>query len=681
VGTLVSFGKSVFDTASQIGDLSEQLGISAEAVQGFKFAAEQSGSSLDAVGAAIGKMNQKLATGDASTVSALKSIGLGFEQVRAMKPEDAFLAITDQIQKIPDPMEQARVAMELFGKSGAQLLPAIKEGLRGVADGASKMSNETIKSLKEAQDAWSALGNQVTIVTGNMIASTMSVTSHITSSFGNFAKFVANAAKFGIGQASVMADLSAAAEKVPAAVDPATAAIKGSATANAEAAKAADEHAKKIKGLQDALFGRTTIAAANDYLQALGKFSNLTKVSADDQKKLNTATGEAIDAYKRLGQTAPAAMLELYSRTVVIPPLVDTATLSIRNLGHEVELTIPSLYEMPKAIAFTPEALREIGKEAGIQIPQIPKHIKTATDSLSEMSRSLAELATIAGGTFGGIARDLSTLVSAAAAAAKGIKEIAKGTDDLHEGSKAKGILELVAGISDLTAAAVAAGKAIASLFSSLFDRNKGRDLVVDFAETLGGFDALHVKLQELGDEGEQLWIKLTQGVGRNNPQQAQAAIDEVTKALDKQSQKQDDATQATEEGALATIETATQASQALDLVGEKLDTNKGQWSDWSAAVMAEIQKVASSLGAVVVPSPSAPTAVPGFAGGTRGAYLDFGAGTPVMLHGRERVMTEREGRQAGGFVGTTIVQVDGREVARASTRYQRQVLAPYGVR
>lgn len=33
-----------------------------------------------------------------------------------------------------------------------------------------------------------------------------------------------------------------------------------------------------------------------------------------------------------------------------------------------------------------------------------------------------------------------------------------------------------------------------------------------------------------------------------------------------------------------------------------------------------------------------------GYAGGTYGQFLDFGAGTPVTLHGRERVMTEAEG-------------------------------------
>jgi hypothetical protein len=37
---------------------------------------------------------------------------------------------------------------------------------------------------------------------------------------------------------------------------------------------------------------------------------------------------------------------------------------------------------------------------------------------------------------------------------------------------------------------------------------------------------------------------------------------------------------------------------------------------------------------------------VPGFQGGTQGRYLDFGAGSLAVLHGRERVSTEAEGRR-----------------------------------
>lgn len=73
----------------------------------------------------------------------------------------------------------------------------------------------------------------------------------------------------------------------------------------------------------------------------------------------------------------------------------------------------------------------------------------------------------------------------------------------------------------------------IIEFFGGLFDRNKGRDSVQAFADSFGGFDSLQKRLGEMGAEGERLWIKLTQGVGRNNPAQAAAVIAEVTAALD----------------------------------------------------------------------------------------------------------------------------------------------------
>jgi hypothetical protein len=205
---VVSFTKSVFDSASAIHDMAERLGISSEAVQGFKFAAEQAGSSMDAVGSAVTKMNKNLAEGDKSTIAALKSAGLEFQTVRAMKPEEAFLAIADAIAKMPDPMEQSDVTLKLFGKSAAELLPAIKEGFRGAAEGAQKMSNDTVDALEKAQDAWDKLGHSVTIVSGTIIAGAIDATHNVTSSWKDFGIFISNVATMGWGAATALAAMN-----------------------------------------------------------------------------------------------------------------------------------------------------------------------------------------------------------------------------------------------------------------------------------------------------------------------------------------------------------------------------------------------------------------------------------------------------------------------------------------
>lgn len=183
---VVRFVGSVFSAASQIHDMSLKLGISTDAIQGFKHAAEQGGSSIDAVGVAITKMNDHLAEGKKSTVQALRDAGLEFDNIRRMKPEEAFLAITDAIAGIEDPMERSRLAVELFGRSGAELLPAIQENFRQTANSADKMSQDTIDSLEKAEDSWERLYNKVTIVTGSLIGKMFELAESTRSSMESF---------------------------------------------------------------------------------------------------------------------------------------------------------------------------------------------------------------------------------------------------------------------------------------------------------------------------------------------------------------------------------------------------------------------------------------------------------------------------------------------------------------
>jgi hypothetical protein len=97
-------------------------------------------------------------------------------------------------------------------------------------------------------------------------------------------------------------------------------------------------------------------------------------------------------------------------------------------------------------------------------------------------------------------------------------------------------------------------GQLIGGLFDKMFSK-AGRNKVEEFAATFGGFDALRDKLTLLGDEGERLWINLTQRVGKGNVQQAQAAIDAVTAAFDRQKTKITETGQAAKDAAQAEVD------------------------------------------------------------------------------------------------------------------------------
>ena len=170
VNSVKNFAIGVIEAGAAVGDMAQKLGISAEAVQRFGYAADQSGASIETVDRAIKAMNVNLAEGSKSTVAALEAAGLEFETIRRMAPEDAFVAIGDAVAGIEDPMTRAKVATELFGKAGQELVPVFLAGLRAMGDQANIWSDQEVARLKAAQDAWGRLSNAVTIYTGEIIA-------------------------------------------------------------------------------------------------------------------------------------------------------------------------------------------------------------------------------------------------------------------------------------------------------------------------------------------------------------------------------------------------------------------------------------------------------------------------------------------------------------------------------
>src|SRR4029077_1849641 len=69
--------------------------------------------------------------------------------------------------------------------------------------------------------------------------------------------------------------------------------------------------------------------------------------------------------------------------------------------------------------------------------------------------------------------------------------------------------------------------------------------------------------------------------------------------------------------------------------------------------------------------------------GGTHGQYVDWGAGTNVTLHGRERVVPAGEaigGGDTAPIYITVVSTLDGKEVARNQIKYIPRALALAGV-
>jgi hypothetical protein len=109
------------------------------------------------------------------------------------------------------------------------------------------------------------------------------------------------------------------------------------------AAEVAKQHAEAIQQLRDRMIGTDQITAAQDYMAALGPVSTLTKMSAEETAKLNTALGSAIETYTRMGTVAPQAMRDLYVATLPLPGVTAGLGAEWANVGEKVHVSVDTI--------------------------------------------------------------------------------------------------------------------------------------------------------------------------------------------------------------------------------------------------------------------------------------------------------------------------------------------------
>jgi hypothetical protein len=128
---LVAAVKHFSDFGGAIDDVAMRTGLSAAAASELGYAAELAGTDLATLEKGLRTMQRTLvgmSEGGAAAGEAVASLGLSVESLRGLSPDKQFAAIADRISRIADPAERATVAMRVFGRAGAMLLPLLTEG-------------------------------------------------------------------------------------------------------------------------------------------------------------------------------------------------------------------------------------------------------------------------------------------------------------------------------------------------------------------------------------------------------------------------------------------------------------------------------------------------------------------------------------------------------------------------
>lgn len=127
------------EAADQINKLGAKVGATTEHLSALQLIARTADADLNQVGSALIRMNKNIgdaAAGIPTAVGFLRDLGLDLKDFEGKDSVETFALISEELMGLEDQLVRNRVAIGLFGRSGAQLMPTMKaladEGLGAV---------------------------------------------------------------------------------------------------------------------------------------------------------------------------------------------------------------------------------------------------------------------------------------------------------------------------------------------------------------------------------------------------------------------------------------------------------------------------------------------------------------------------------------------------------------------
>ena len=133
VAGMGAFLKTTADASDAIYDTAHRVGMTTDAFQRWRYAAQLSGSSIESSDAALERFSKGLAAARAGTGEALeplKAMGIRLKDTtgKLRSQEDVLFDVSDAMAKIPDEQDRLRVSYALFGRGNQDMVAMMAQG-------------------------------------------------------------------------------------------------------------------------------------------------------------------------------------------------------------------------------------------------------------------------------------------------------------------------------------------------------------------------------------------------------------------------------------------------------------------------------------------------------------------------------------------------------------------------
>lgn len=137
---LAVMAKRAIDVADDMSKAAQKIGVTTESLSQLRFAADLAGVSSGALDKSLQKLNRSMSEAAVNTTSkaamAFKALGVEVENADGSlrSSDDVLSDLSDRFAGMRDGATKTALAMDVFGKSGADLIPLLNGGAKAIAE-------------------------------------------------------------------------------------------------------------------------------------------------------------------------------------------------------------------------------------------------------------------------------------------------------------------------------------------------------------------------------------------------------------------------------------------------------------------------------------------------------------------------------------------------------------------
>lgn len=163
----VELVKSTAEYANETGDMAQATGLSARALQELRVAAVKGSAEVEDLNVGLFHLSRSMAgakKGSEENTAAFHRLGVKVTDSKGKlrATDDVIMDVAESISKMPDGAEKTALAMDIFGRSGAKLIPMLNEGREHLDEfrkSAAVMTDEQLEAGDKLSKSIKALAN------------------------------------------------------------------------------------------------------------------------------------------------------------------------------------------------------------------------------------------------------------------------------------------------------------------------------------------------------------------------------------------------------------------------------------------------------------------------------------------------------------------------------------------